>query len=351
MRQFVKDKKHTQFECLNISKISYSCIKGRKFAKPENMQFEEKECIVLSVFLKGWIPVGFEKFPDKVGNYFIDVREFQGIDMHGDKIDMLSAEATTTVYKQELYTCTVQGNLKVDGDESTYALTCAHGVLSKSNILELEHDLKIGGNHAGALFKETIAPKCNLGIIKDAFYGIHNQVFVDIAIVELKRPLKNITDEIRKHASDFDIPPLYKLRYKTNFDDINRKAIVMKYGCKSGLTFGLFVERVELENKPDVLVIDGVSKQFSLPGDSGAILLMVDPKIVSNAVLNSLEVDREYLIALNDQDENGSNVQENDHFKIIGIVHGCSKDDTKITFCTRMTPSMSALKQSYHFCS
>ncbi|WAR30443.1 hypothetical protein MAR_032985 [Mya arenaria] len=170
--------------------------RGRNYADPENMQFEEKDCIVLSVFLKGWIPFGFEKFDDKVGNYSVDVREFQGIDMQGDKIDMLSQKKETTIFEQDIITCTMQGCLKRDD-----ALTCAHGVLSEN----------------------------------------------------------------------FEIQPICKLSYQENCDDIRvrGKTIVIKYGCASGLTFGVFSHPIDLPdcNKLDVLEIDGESREFSHPGD------------------------------------------------------------------------------------
>ncbi|XP_052790665.1 uncharacterized protein LOC128224725 [Mya arenaria] len=318
------------------------------------MQFEEKDCIVLSVFLKGWIPFGFEKFDDKVGNYSVDVREFQGIDMQGDKIDMLSQKKETTIFEQDIITCTMQGCLKRDD-----ALTCAHGVLSESNLRELKEDcyskeMKEFKN-VGDLFEASDPPSCKFGTIKDVYYGNKDDVFVDIAVIEPNVPMINLTDEIRKYASDFEIQPICKLSYQENCDDIRvrGKTIVIKYGCASGLTFGVFSHPIDLPdcNKLDVLEIDGESREFSHPGDSGAFLLKVDPKIISNTVLEEFRVKRDKLIDLNNQDGNGVRFQKNEHFQIIGIVHGCAKDDPYKTYCTRITPSISALRKPYYFCS
>ncbi|XP_052760908.1 uncharacterized protein LOC128203506 [Mya arenaria] len=168
--------------------------------------------------------------------------------------------------------------------------------------------------------------------------------FVDVALIQIdpksNQSVKNISERAKKAFKQQSL----QFHYSEIDDAVYPGDIVFHIGTSCQPTFGTIGENshVNLLDAPGLINVvgalkDGERQPFSSNGDSGALVFKVDPCLLNDEVLSTLEYDSD-------------TESESPLLKLIGMVHGSPRGDETATYCTQITPNMKALGDEYTFC-
>ncbi|WAR29367.1 hypothetical protein MAR_002935, partial [Mya arenaria] len=300
---------------------------------------------------KGWIPFGWESFPDTMGGYPTDVREFYEL-----KVQVMTDLQCRTFpcYVYEIREITTQGLLGRQSDLSKYGLTCAHSLVAlekygyKSS-LSLDED-----EDYVALDREDLKqmiPDINVrverlvhGILQKPDENI--EAFVDVAAVLINPQSDHLTvglSRLINKAFEHRHPPQF--HYSEADAVVHEGDIVLKFGNTTELTFGTIKEQETFCTRtPGFIHVLGAyedetkttRKPFSDNGDSGALVFKVNRILLTDAVLSTMSLDM-------------NTETESEQLIPIGMVYGSPVGDETVTYCTQMTPCLKALGNEYTF--
>ncbi|XP_052787138.1 uncharacterized protein LOC128222232 [Mya arenaria] len=341
--------------CPNISQMTFSPVKARNFSYKDKTVYtvdcEPALCIVIYVYFKGWIPFGWESFPDTMGGYPTDVREFYEL-----KVQVMTDLQCRTFpcYVYEIREITTQGLLGRQSDLSKYGLTCAHSLVAlekygyKSS-LSLDED-----EDYVALDREDLKqmiPDINVrverlvhGILQKPDENI--EAFVDVAAVLINPQSDHLTvglSRLINKAFEHRHPPQF--HYSEADAVVHEGDIVLKFGNTTELTFGTIKEQETFCTRtPGFIHVLGAyedetkttRKPFSDNGDSGALVFKVNRILLTDAVLSTMSLDM-------------NTETESEQLIPIGMVYGSPVGDETVTYCTQMTPCLKALGNEYTF--
>ncbi|XP_052785966.1 uncharacterized protein LOC128221393 [Mya arenaria] len=344
----VIEKAHEQFsKHPNVSRISYSFYKSKRFGEADaELEYKDKGCVVIFVYLKKWIPVGINAFPDMFEGYPVDVRQDVMIKMHflkvpSDKIIKIGGG-------------TIQGNLKKRGSSTHYALTSAHAAVGEETLDKMLIDKT-------PYMDNSDNRLVDLGVQNGTVEAVAYQEspHVDVAAIALNAPLleKEVIFDWMKHGFRRTL----KLNNDRNVQCCSAKDndIVLKYGETTGLTFG-FVRNSSAKlsglNQTDLIEIwsvdpenisrfastlsaghpkvrdqelNGFQTVFSDVGDSGAFVYAVNPNAFEGI---DKSADKRF--------------GQNDDLALVGLV--TSGEDDK-SYATDLKKSLEELKNNYEF--
>ncbi|XP_052797892.1 uncharacterized protein LOC128229958 isoform X3 [Mya arenaria] len=355
LRSAIKDVSGEYSGCPNISQMTFSTVKARNFSYKDKTVYtvdcEPALCIVIYVYFKGWIPFGWESFPDTMGGYPTDVREFYEL-----KVQVMTDLQCRTFpcYVYEIKEITTQGLLRRQSDMSEYGLTCAHSLVAlekygyKSS-LSLDED-----EDYVALDKEDLKqmiPDINVRVERLAHGTLKKpdeniEAFVDVAAVLINPQSDHLTVGLSRL-----IHKAFKHRHAPQFHYSEADAvvhegdIVLKFGNTTELTFGTIKEQETFCTRtPGFIHVLGAyddetkttRKPFSDNGDSGALVFKVNRRLLTDAVLSTMPLDM-------------NTETESEQLIPIGMVYGSPVGDETVTYCTQMTPCLKALGNEYTF--
>ncbi|XP_052812673.1 uncharacterized protein LOC128240196 [Mya arenaria] len=313
MNAAVRSAQRRFHEWPNFSRISHSFYRSKGYKTDESL-LEEKECIVLYVFVKGLIPIGWDPFPKEFEGYEVDVRESMPIILF---LKPISSEMLCS------HCGTLQSPVPGRTDE-LLALTAGHVILSTDERDDKTRPVYTRKKSKGyRQLQEDSDIEIVFGNVKINEEG--DEAFADVAVVQLKTSLALKLTETRWDELGFIRNPTFDSHVDKCFDVYNGD-IVMKYGESTQLTLG----RVRYtcngyKGRLSMIEIEpyGTNRKFSEPGDSGA-----------------------YVFALN-RDIFGKQTQKDERFAggqdafLIGIVHGGNED---IFYCTNMIANIAGLR-------
>ncbi|WAR14753.1 hypothetical protein MAR_004858 [Mya arenaria] len=258
----------------NLSRISQSFYRSKGY-KTGKTKLEEEECIVLFVWVKGFIPIGWEPFPDTFEGYGVDVRECLPMEM------FIGSEMLNF-----LRPCATLQSPVPDQAHALLALTAGHTFLSKDERKDCTRPVYTTKKSKG--FRQ-IQENSDIEIVfgKVQINEEGGEAFADVARVRLE-----------SHLAQTDIGTLLKkkgLIEAPTFDptkqcsDVRVRDIVMKYGETSKITLGQVVctsasdytEKIHKTDLIEIVQIDG-NTGFSQQGDSGAYVYVLNKDILPN---------------------------------------------------------------------
>ncbi|XP_052813653.1 uncharacterized protein LOC128240805 [Mya arenaria] len=260
----------------NFSRISHSFYRSKGYNTDESI-LEEKECIVLYVFVKGLIPIGWDPFPKEFEGYEVDVRESMPIMLFHKPIssEMLCSHCGT-----------LQSPVPGHTDE-LLAMTAGHVFLSTDEIEDKTRPVYASRKSKGyRQLPENSDIEIAFGNVPINMEG--DEAFADVAVVQLKTSLARILTETRWNDLGFRRDPIIDFHTEKCIDVYNGD-IVMKYGESTQLTLG----RVRCtcngyKDRLNMIEIEPYYKnmKFSEPGDSGAYVYVLNKDILGEQTLN-----------------------------------------------------------------